>query len=52
MFKTITDPADCEIRAVIQFLNARFVKLTEIYRQVKDVYRENTMTDGMVEKMN
>lgn len=50
MFKTIADPADCEIRSVIRFLNARNVKPVEIYRQIKDVYGENAMSDGMVRK--
>ena len=50
MFKTITNPAECEIRAVIRFLNARNVKPAEIYRQIKDVYGEDVMSDGMVRK--
>ena len=50
MFKKITDPADCEIRAVIPFLNVRNVKPAKIYRQVKDVYGEDAMSEGMVRK--
>ncbi|GBM84910.1 hypothetical protein AVEN_23711-1 [Araneus ventricosus] len=50
MFKTIADPADCEVRSVIQFLNAKNVKPAEIHRQLVEVYFENVMTDGMVRK--
>ncbi|GBN78920.1 hypothetical protein AVEN_149823-1 [Araneus ventricosus] len=47
MFKTIADPADCEVRSVIRFLNAKKVKPAEIHRQLVEVYGENVMTDGM-----
>ncbi|GBL87764.1 hypothetical protein AVEN_81365-1 [Araneus ventricosus] len=53
MFKTIADPADpaeCEVRSVIRFLNAKNVKPTEIRRQLVEIYGENVMTDGMVRK--
>ncbi|KFM64655.1 hypothetical protein X975_15766, partial [Stegodyphus mimosarum] len=50
MFKTISSPADCEIRAMIKFLNARNVKPVEIYRQVTEVYGEYAISDGMVRK--
>ncbi|GBN84957.1 hypothetical protein AVEN_48650-1 [Araneus ventricosus] len=50
MFKTIADPADCEVRSVIRFLNARKVKPAEIRRQLVEIYSENVMTDGMVRK--
>ncbi|GBN66135.1 hypothetical protein AVEN_168208-1 [Araneus ventricosus] len=50
MFKTIADPADCEVLSVIQFLNAKNVKPTEIHRQLVEIYGENVMTDGMVRK--
>ncbi|GBN20076.1 hypothetical protein AVEN_234770-1 [Araneus ventricosus] len=50
MFKTIADPADCEVRSVIRFLNAKNVKLAEIHRQLVEIYGENLMTDGMVRK--
>jgi hypothetical protein len=50
MFKTIERPADCEIRSVIHFLNARNVKLADIHRQIYEVYGENAMSDGMVRK--
>ncbi|GBL88404.1 hypothetical protein AVEN_103051-1 [Araneus ventricosus] len=50
MFKTIADPADCEVRSVILFLNAKKVKPAEIHRQLAETYGENVMTDGMVRK--
>ncbi|GBM02825.1 hypothetical protein AVEN_52008-1 [Araneus ventricosus] len=50
MFKTISDPADCEVRSVIRFLNAKKVKPAEIHRQLVEIYGENVMTDGMVRK--
>ncbi|KFM57191.1 hypothetical protein X975_09312, partial [Stegodyphus mimosarum] len=50
MFKTISSPADCEIRAVIKFLNTRNDKAAEIYRQVTEVYGEQAISDGMVRK--
>ncbi|GBL86595.1 hypothetical protein AVEN_194845-1 [Araneus ventricosus] len=48
MFKTIADPADCEVRSVIRFLNAKKVKPAEIDRQLVKIYGENVMTDGIV----
>ncbi|GBO08708.1 hypothetical protein AVEN_101354-1 [Araneus ventricosus] len=50
MFKTISDPADCEVRSVIWFLNAKNVKPAEIHRQLVQISGENVMTDGMVRK--
>ncbi|GBL84139.1 hypothetical protein AVEN_118554-1 [Araneus ventricosus] len=50
MFKTISDPADCEVHSVIRFLNAKKVKPAEIHRQLVEIYGENVMTDGMVRK--
>ncbi|GBL83933.1 hypothetical protein AVEN_100826-1 [Araneus ventricosus] len=50
MFKTISYPADCEVRSVIRFLNAKNVKPVEIHRQLVEIYGENVMTDGMVRK--
>ncbi|GBN49733.1 hypothetical protein AVEN_263793-1 [Araneus ventricosus] len=50
MFKTISDPADYEVRSVIRFLNAKKVKPAEIHRQFVEIYGENVMTDGMVRK--
>ena len=48
MFKMIERPADCEIRSVIRFLNARNVKPADIHRQICEVYGKNAMSDGMV----
>ncbi|GBN19213.1 hypothetical protein AVEN_31833-1 [Araneus ventricosus] len=50
MFKTIDDPADCEVRCVIRFLNAKKFKPAEIHFQLVEIYGENVMTDGMVRK--
>jgi hypothetical protein len=50
MFKTIEQPADCEVRSVIRFLNSRNVKLTDIHCQICEVYGENAVSDGMVRK--
>ncbi|GBM97148.1 hypothetical protein AVEN_195491-1 [Araneus ventricosus] len=50
MFKTIVDPADCEVSSVIRFLKAKEVKPAEIHRQLVEIYGENVMTDGMVRK--
>jgi len=50
MFKTIEGAADCEIRSVIRFLNARIVLLSESHHQICQVYGDNAMSDGMVRK--
>jgi hypothetical protein len=50
MFKMVEHPADCEIRSVIRFSNARNVKPADIHRQICEVYGENAMNDGMVRK--
>ena len=50
MFKTIEAVADCEIRSVIPFLNARNVLPSQIHRQIFHVYGDNVMSDGMVRK--
>jgi len=50
MFKTIEGAADCEIRSVIRFLNARNVLPSKIHHQICQVYGDNTMSDGMVRK--
>ena len=51
MFKTIEGAADCEIRSVIRFLNARNVLPSEIHHQTCQVYGDNAMSDGMVRKL-
>ena len=48
MAKTIDNPADCEIRAVIRFLQAKNIQPADIYRQVCEVYGEGAMSDSMV----
>ena len=50
MFKTITGAADCEIRSVIHFLNARNVLSSEIHHQICQVYSDNAMIGGVVRK--
>ncbi|GBO43788.1 hypothetical protein AVEN_16871-1 [Araneus ventricosus] len=50
MFKTIDQPANCEIKAVIKFFNARNVLPREIYRQINVNYGENAMSEGMMRK--
>jgi len=50
MFKTIEGAADCEIRPVIRFLNARDVLPSEIHHQICQLYGDNAMSDGMVRK--
>ena len=50
MFKTAAGAADCEIRPVICFLNARIVLPSEIHHQTCQVYGDNAMSDGMVRK--
>ncbi|GBM23999.1 hypothetical protein AVEN_274413-1 [Araneus ventricosus] len=50
MFKTIADHADCEVRSVIRFLNAKIVKTAEINLQFVEIHCENVMTDRMVRK--
>ena len=50
MFQTIEGGADCEMRSVIRFLNARNVLPSEIHRKIYQVYGDNAMSDGMVRK--
>jgi len=50
MFKTVEGAADCEIRSVIRFLNARNVLPSEIHHHICQVYSDNAMSDGMVRK--
>ena len=49
MFKVIEHPADCEIRSVIRFLNARNIKPADI-RQLCAVYGEDAISDGIVRR--
>jgi len=50
MSKTSEGAADCEIRSVIRFLNARNVLPSEIHHQICQMYGDNGMSDGMVRK--
>jgi len=50
MFKTIEGTADCEIRPVIRFLNARNVLPSEIHHKICQAYGDNAMSDGMFRK--
>ncbi|GFV03554.1 HTH_48 domain-containing protein [Trichonephila clavipes] len=50
MFKTIDQPADCEIWSVIRFLTAKDVSAAEIHRQISDVYGQNAMSSSKVRK--
>jgi hypothetical protein len=47
MFKAIEGAADCEIRSVIRFLNARNVLPSEIHHQISQVYGDNAMRDDL-----
>ena len=51
MFKTIEGAADCEIRSVIHFVNARNVLPSKIHHQNCQVYGDNEMSYGMVRKL-
>jgi len=50
VFKTIEGAADCELRSVIRFLNARNVLPSEIHHQICQVYGDKAMSDVMVRK--
>ncbi|KAJ4446219.1 hypothetical protein ANN_12913 [Periplaneta americana] len=50
MFKVIEHPADCEMRSVICFLNARNIKPADIHRQFCEVYGDDAISDGMVRR--
>jgi len=50
MLKTIEGAANCEIRSVIRFLNARNVLPSAIHHQICQVYGDNAMSDDMVRK--
>jgi hypothetical protein len=43
---SITNPADCEVRSVIRFLNAQNIRPAEIHRQRVEVYGEGVMNEG------
>jgi len=48
MFKKIENPAGCELRSVICFMNAKNMKPAEIHCQLCDVYGEHAMSSSMV----
>jgi hypothetical protein len=48
MSKKIQNAAECEVRAVIRFLNAQNVRPVEIYRQLIAVYGEGVMNGSSV----
>jgi hypothetical protein len=50
MNKQIENPAECEVRAVIRFLNAQNVRPIEMYRQLIAVYGEGVMDESHVRK--
>jgi len=50
MFKKIENPATCEMRTVIRFLNANNMTPTEIHRQLCDVYAEHAVSSSMVRR--
>jgi len=52
MFKEIEGAADCEIRSVIRFLNARSVLPSESHHQIWQVYSDNGMVRKWVRMFN
>jgi hypothetical protein len=46
----IENPANCEVRALIQFLNAQNVHPIEIYSQLTAVYGKGVMNESNVRK--
>jgi len=50
MFKKIENPAACEMRSVIRFLDAKDMKLAEIHHQLCDVYGEHAMSSSVVQR--
>jgi hypothetical protein len=50
MSKKIYNPAQCEVRAVIRFLNAQNVRPIETYRQLIAMCGEGVMNESNVRK--
>jgi len=46
----ISNPADCEVRGVIRFLQAKNVRPSEIHRKLVAVYDEHVMNAASVRK--
>ena len=49
MFKKVENPAACEMRSVICFLNAKYMKPAENHCQLCDVYGEHAMSSSVVQ---
>jgi hypothetical protein len=47
---SITNSADCEMRLVIQFLNAKNICPAKIHRQLVEVCGDGVMNEGNVRK--
>ena len=48
MASKISDPASCEVRAVIRFLNAKGINAAQIHRELIEVYGPGVMGEGKV----
>lgn len=48
--KWIENPAACEIRSVIHFLNAKNIKPADIHQKICEVYRENATSNSVVRR--
>jgi len=47
----ISNPADCEVRGVIRFLQVENVRLSKIHRRLVAVYSEHVMNAASVRKL-
>ena len=50
MFKKIVNPAACEMRSVIRFLDAKNMTTADIHRQICAVYGENALSISIVRR--
>ena len=50
MCDKIENSMKCEVRSVIWFFNTKKVRLTEIYRQIQNIYGETVMNEALVRK--
>ena len=48
MFKKIENPAACEMRSVIHFLNTKNMKPAETHHQLCDMFGEHATSSSMV----
>ena len=46
----IENPDDCDIRSAIRYLSTKGMKAVEIHRNIREVYGQNIMSDGIVRK--